>query len=268
MPEAINLVNEVIDQEHGDKSATTRRRMIAGTTALLGSWGLLNTGDAMAKLTGAGYRGPNTPENILNTAATAEVLATIVNTVGYERVALDDVTKANIAAAAREELVHYQVLTSSGVGAKPATTRIWVPDKVFADRESFLTALAVGDQIFCNAYLLGVTVFARPGGTSNARLARYAAEFMGVEAVHRALALQSLGRLGNDRAFVRFSQREETYPGAPNKGFTDIRDAAKQLQAAGFGFGAAGATPGRFYEFGDVSKRTPDPAGVNTRTPA
>jgi hypothetical protein len=268
MPDAINLVNDVIDQEHHDKSATTRRRMIAGTTALLGSWGLLNTGDAMAKLSGASYTGPNTPANILNTAATAEVLATIVNTVGYEQVGLDDVTKANIAAAAREELIHYQVLTSSGVGAKPATTRIWVPDKVFSSKREFLTALAVGDQIFCNAYLLGVTVFARPGGAANAKLARYAAEFMGVEAVHRALALQSLGRLGNDRGFVRFSQREEADPGVPRSGFTDIRDAAKQLQAAGFGFGAEGAAPGRFHEFADVSARTPDPAGVNTRAPA
>lgn len=266
MSDAINLVNEVIDHEHRDKPATTRRRMIAGTTALLGSWGLLGASDAMAKLSGPGYHGPNTPENILNTAATAEVLATIVNTVGYEQVGLDDVTKANVAAAAREELIHYQVLT--GVGAKAATQRIWVPDAVFSSKKSFLTALAVGDQIFCNAYLLGVTVFSRPGGSSNAKLARYAAEFMGVEAVHRALALQSLGRLGNDRAFVRFSQKEEAYPGIPRNGFTDIRDAAKQLQSAGFGFGAEGSKPGRFYEFGDVSKRTPNPDGVNTRTPA
>jgi hypothetical protein len=258
--DSINLVGEAIEEQHDHLPATTRRRLIAGTTGLLGAWGLLGTADALAVKRSS----PNTAEAILNTAATAEVLATIVNTVGAERVTLDATTKANIQAAAREELIHYEVLTSAGVGAKPATTRIWVPDGVFASQESLLQTLAVGDQIFCNAYLLGVTAFAR---ARQARLARYAAEFMGVEAVHRALALQSLGRLGNDRAFVRFAQAEEAFPGIPRKGFTDIRDAPKQLQAAGFGFGAQGATPGRFYDFAEVSRRTPDPKGVNTRVP-
>ena len=66
-----------------------------------------------------------------------------------------------------------------------------------------------------------------------------------------------------------YSQRE-TAQGAPNKnapGFTKIGVAASQLQAAGFGFGVEGAKPGRFYDFDSVSKRTPNPGGVNTRAP-
>jgi hypothetical protein len=150
--------------------------------------------------------------------------------------------------AAREELIHYQVLTSDAVGAKPVTTRIWVPNAVFASPEGLLTTLAVGDQIFINAYLLGLTVFARGGGLRGSRFARYLAEFMGVEAVHRALALQSLGRLGNDRAFMRFAQREQA-PGLPSTGqpgFYVITDAVAQLQAAGFGFGEQSGAPGAF----------------------
>jgi hypothetical protein len=39
---------------------------------------------------------------------------------------------------------------------------------------------------------------------------------MGVEAVHRALARQSLGKLGNDRIFMKYDQVEKA-PDAPNK---------------------------------------------------
>ena len=215
---------------------------------------------------------PNTPENIVNIAATAEVLATIVNTVGFERLGsqMDATTRANIEAAAREELIHYQVLTSNAVGAKEVTRRIWVPDAVFASREGLLNTLVAGDQIFINAYLLGITVFARAGGLAGSRFARIAAEFMGAEAVHRALALQSLGRLGNDRAFMLFGQVEES-PADPFRGtggFYRITDAVARLEKAGFGFGKQGSAAGAFYEFDEVSRRTPNPAGVITRTPS
>ena len=108
-----------------------------------------------------------------------------------------------------------------------------------------------GDQIFVNAYLIGTTSFAKRG---DATTARYTSEFMGVEAVHRALALQSLGQLGNDRAFMRYK-------------FTNINAAVKLLLNAGFGFGKEGAAPGAFYDFDEVSKRTPAPSGVNTLKP-
>jgi hypothetical protein len=217
---------------------------------------------------------PNTAANIANIAATAEVLATIVNTVGYEnadRLGIDATTKANLAAAAREELIHYQTLTSSAVGGKEVTKRIWVPNDALATKEGLLQTLVVGDQIFINAYLLGITVFARTGagvGSKGSQFARYLAEFMGTEAVHRALALQSLGRLGNDRAFMRFGQKEEA-PGLPSTGqpgFYEITGAVTQLEAAGFGFGKEGNKPGVFFEFDEVSARTPNPGWVNTRT--
>jgi len=269
MSEAMNFVNKVIDEENKDKSAHTRRQMVAGAGAVIGGLGLagIASGDAFAQ----GRNSPNTPENITTVAATAEVLATIVNTVGQERVPLDPVTFQNVRAAAIEEKIHYDVLTSDAVGGTPATKRIWVPNSVFASRENFLTTLVVGDQIFINAYLLGVTAFARAGALTGSRFARFAAEFMGAEAVHRALALQSLGRLGNDRVFMRFGGREEALglPTTGQAGFYDIRQAVTQLQAAGFGFGAEGSQPGAFYEYDEVSRRTPDIGFplVNTRQP-
>jgi len=158
------------------------------------------------------------------------------------------------------------VLTSKGVGGRPVTTKIWVPDAVFASREGLPSTLEVGDQIFINAHLIGTIEFGNRGSGAPAATT---AEFMGAEAVHRALARQSLGKLGNDRVFMRFSQREEALdaPNVGQKGFTRIETAVAQLQAAGFGVGAEVSAPGRFSSFDEVSKRTPDDPAINTRVP-
>ena len=263
MSETTRLAYQAIDEHYAEESAHTRRQLVAGAAATLGGMGLLGVlNDAEAATGRAAARDDNEPAKILAVAATAEVLATIVNTVGPERIRLDAVTKANVEAAARHELIHYEYL--SAVGAKALTKRICVPDAVFASQEPFLTTLAIGDQIFVNAYLLATTVFAPSG--RNSKLARITAEHMGVEAVHRALALQSLGRLGNDRAFMRFTQPEAAgVPGENLPGFRNIMTAVEHLQGAGFGFGEQGAGPGAFYEYDEVSKRTPNPAGVNIR---
>jgi hypothetical protein len=78
------------------------------------------------------------------------------------------------------------------------------------------------------------------------KFARYAAEIMGIESVHRALALQSLGKPGNDQAFASGSTPY----------FTNITKAVSLLQGAGFEFGAKGKGPGRFYEFDHIKKQT------------
>jgi hypothetical protein len=77
---------------------------------------------------------------------------------------------------------------------------------------------------------------------------------MGAEAVHRALALQSLGQLGNDRVFMKYK-------------FTNINHAPVVLQKKGFGFGKEGSAPGSFFDFDEVKKRVPNVAGVNTFKP-
>ena len=234
----------------------------------LGAVGMVAPGSASAHPKGpipfGDHKVRNDPATILAVATTAEVLATIVNTVGAEKVELDRVTRRNVRVAAREELVHYNVLVK--LGGKAITKRIWVPDAVFANATNLLSTLEVGDQIFVNAYLLGTLEF---GYRGQGALACIAAEFMGVEGVHRALARQSLGKLGNDRVFMKLDQRESA-PDAPNrgqKGFEKITTAVTQLQAAGFGFGAEGAKPGRFYDFNTVKERTPTDPDLNTFIP-
>lgn len=271
MSEFLQSVYASVDERHRDSPAATRRQLVGAAAAALGTMGMLGwVQEADAKLPKSKAAAPNTPQTILDVAATAEVLATIVNTIGTEQVDLDPVTFANVRAAAVEEKLHYETLTSSAVGGVPITKRIWIPDDVFANATSFLTTLVVGDQVFINAYLLAGTVFARAGGHTGSRFARYAAEFMGVEAVHRALALQSLGQLGNDRVFMKFGQKEEVegLPTSSQGGFYKITDAVTILESVGFGFGKPGSKAGAFYDYDAVAPRTPtaEEVGVNTLT--
>jgi len=272
MSETLNLVYETIDNQHAGESAATRRQIVAGVGATLGGMGLLGLVNEAEAAPARGAEHRESVESILNVAATAEVLATIANTVGAEVFAnqLDPVTLRNVRAAAREELVHYRVLRS--LGARELTKRIWIPNAAVASPRAFLSTLEVGDQVFVNAYLLATTIFAnrtRISAGRRGRLARIAAEFMGVEAVHRALARQSLGKLGNDRVFMRYSQPEGA-PDAPNRGAPGFRTVASHvayLQRLGFGFGRQGATPGAFYDFDVVSRRTPSDPSLNTFGP-
>ncbi|WP_026911619.1 ferritin-like domain-containing protein [Patulibacter minatonensis] len=275
MTDVTNHLYETIDAQNGDESAATRRGLVKGTAVALGSLGLMGlaTGTADAASTRAVKTADaNKIETIAAVAATAEILATIVNTVGAEKLAglLDATTLRNVQAAAQQEKNHYEVLTSKAIGGKAVTDTIYVPDEVFSSPQALLTTLAVGDQVFINAYLLATTVFARQGTITGSKLARYAAEIMGVEAVHRALALQSLGQLGNDRAYSKFAQREDT-PGLPTTGsggFYVITDAVTVLESAGFGFGKPGSKPGTAYKYDEVAARTPTVPGVNTLKPS
>jgi len=239
MSAALDSVARALPREVPER---TRRQFVGATAAVLGGVGLAGVLEREALAASPN----NDTQTILNVAATAEVLATIVNTIGFRCDIVEDaVTQRNIKAAAQEELAHYDVLV--GLGGVPATKRIWVPDTVFSSEEDLLNTLVVGDQIFVNAYLIGVAAFAK----KDPKLAAVPAEFMGAEAVHRALALQSLGKLGNDRIFMKVE-------------FFDILDAVTQLKAAGFGFGEKGARPGRFFHFDNVRRRTPTDPDVNT----
>ncbi len=282
MDDAVDQVYRVIDETNAEQPAATRRQMVAGAAAALGGLGLLGLpGVASANHVPTVISNKQRVDDvaagnvqtILNIATTAEVLATIVNTVGAVGSQAADGTRVGpvslprdgtqkISASAVQELGHYNVLKLNG--GQEVTERIWIPNAVFANATNFLTTLEVGDQIFVNAYLIAITSFGKAG---QGDLARVAAEFMGVEAVHRAFARDLRGVQGNDRMFMKFDQREEA-PGLPafaQRGFTEIEGAVAQLQAAGFGFGQQGASPGRFYDFRRVARDTPNPSFVNTR---
>lgn len=268
MSDVNNHIFDTIDRQNADKSAATRRQLVKGTAAAMGTMGLLGFATSQSATAAVRTGDANAVETIAAVAATAEVLATIVNTVGVEKLGnrMDAVTRRNVAAAAQQEKNHYELLTSSAVGGKEVTKTIYVPDSIFESPENLLGALVVGDQVFINAYLLATTVFARQGTLSGSKFARYTAEIMATEAVHRALALQSLGKLGNDRVYARFTTREEV-PGLPTTGkpgFFRILDAVAALESVGFGFGKPGSVQGTAYNYDEVAARTPSDPDVNT----
>ena len=266
MSDASHLEPEYPDPERG----ATRRQLVAGAAAAVGGAGLLVADEATA----AGARSSRHTQNsrqLMDVIATAEVAGVIINTLAYESAARlfprDEVTRRNFAAAARQDLLHYQALVSSELGAKPLTTRIWIPDAVLATRATLLETIEIASTVFINAYLLATTVFANRG---KAVLARVSAEFMGVEAVHRAVARQANGKPILDRAFMRYSQPEDS-PDSPIKGAPGFRTAighVRFFESLGFGFGREGSgRPGQLYEFDEVSKRTPEDPAVTTRSP-
>ncbi|QEC48201.1 hypothetical protein FSW04_11920 [Baekduia soli] len=84
MSDATNHLYDEIDRQNQHLPASSRRGLIKGTAASLAGMGLfgLMSASAEAKVS---TNDANKAENILAVAATAEVLATIVNTVGPEK---------------------------------------------------------------------------------------------------------------------------------------------------------------------------------------
>ncbi|MBA2545752.1 MAG: hypothetical protein H0V15_02645, partial [Solirubrobacterales bacterium] len=121
MSRSLDIAFNAIENANEDENGLTRRRLVTGAAATMGSMGLLGLAGNADKAMAA-----NDPQTILNVAATAEVLATIVNTVGGERLValnkrakargktIDKITLRNVQSAAREELIHYDVLKSLG----------------------------------------------------------------------------------------------------------------------------------------------------------
>lgn len=251
-------------------AAPTRRQLVAGAAATLGGTGLLGLADDASARARYSRHTQNSTQ-LMNVIATAEVAGVILNTLAYEQgarlFARDSVTQRNFGAAARQDLLHYEALISKDIGARPLTKRIWIPNAVLATRASILETIEIASTVFINAYLLATTVFAN---REKAVLARASAEFMGVEAVHRAVARQANGKPVNDRAFMRYSQPEDSED-SPIKGEPGFRTAlghVRFLEKLGFGFGREGTgQPGQFYEFDEVIKRTPEDPAVTTRSP-
>jgi hypothetical protein len=122
---------------------------------------------------------------------------------------------------------------------EPATTRFWIPDGFFGGADDALDlttvgqAVAAGEHLFVNTYLVGVTTFAAAGDST---YARYAAELAANESEHRLLGQTLAGaNPPNDLGFAQFE-------------FDRVSQIAAAAQTAGFGFGEQGTAAGRFYD--------------------
>ena len=246
--------------EQSSSSPSRRELLLAGGAGALGL-GLVAAPEAAAR---SGRRYSSSTREVLNVAATVEVLTTVVTTTALQKLTLPQAAVDTVGAASREELDHYNVLTGE-FGGRAFTHRVWIPDAVFSSPTSLFTTLVIGEQICINLYLVATTVWA---GNGLIDLARAGAELVGNEGVHRALARQALGLQPNDRSFMKYNQVDQADgPGRGMAGFTNAQGAIKSFEAAGVGFGRQGAKPGAFYDFNVVRQHTPNPSFVNTRRP-
>ena len=202
-----------------------------GTGALLAACGSSSSTTTSAPASSSGAE----IQKIIDAAATAEALAVTYLTAvvkmssGTPVAEFADVLKA----ANAEEYDHYKTLTST-LGAKPLTTKFWAPKGFFGSNLSgVFPTLELAETLFVNAYLIGITTFAKAG---KADLARYASEICGVEAEHLALARYAGGKLPNDLGFADYS-------------ITSIGGIVSALEGVGVGFGAQGSKPGEFVSF-------------------
>jgi hypothetical protein len=138
----------------------------------------------------------NMDQAILNAAATAEALATvmyyyiIITNQGIYRKGLtgNAPDKAYLVAGYEQELNHYNFLV--GAGAKPLALRFYFPTGMFMDPQVTMNTLITLEDAFIAAYLIGVRDF------STTALKVIAAQIMGVEAEHRVLGRTISADLG------------------------------------------------------------------------
>ena len=132
-------------------------------------------------------------QNILNAAATAEALATvmyynIINGPIYQTLSTNAPDQAYLVAGFEQELNHYNYLIKNG-GTALATT-FYFPTSMFTDPQITLNTLITLEDAFIAAYLIGI------GNFSTSSLRVLAGQILGVESEHRALGRVIANDLG------------------------------------------------------------------------
>lgn len=248
--EHLEFVEKVNEKRFSDP--VSRRRFMTGVVAAAGGAAGVS---ALAAGGSTAFAATSADVSDIDIAVTAEALAVtylgaVISGAYANATGTDAAVKTILQAAQYEEDVHYKVLTS--LGATPLTTTFTVPASSDPkDKTKALATIEIAENIFVGAYLAAVADFANEG---NWKYAQYAAEFMGVEAQHLALARFAQNESpANNQSFM-------TVGAGVNGGKTPINsvaDAATALKSLGF-IGGSG-TQVQFSEAGVAA-----PQGQNT----
>ena len=226
-----------IDLDRTGTERTTRRRMLgrAGTIAVAGAMvALTETGIAAAAVT----RGQSL-RDFLNFTVTPEqfgvtsITAAIRKAPGTPSEQFVPVLRA----AVTTEFRHVQALKA--IGAKPLTSKFWIPSAIFDGGVRLFTSLATLAAIEVSLYLVGITAFSV---RSNASEARLCAEPLGTESEHRVLARFAASQLGAPTA----PPNNVGFEAFPYKTTGQVR---KALTGLGIGYGKQSSAPGAFYKY-------------------
>jgi hypothetical protein len=226
-----------LDVDRTETEGTTRRRMLgrAGTMAVAGAMvPLTETGTAAAAV-----RGGHSLRRFLNFTVTQEKFGVTAVTEAIRKApgTPSEQFLPALRAIVTTEFTHVQALKN--IGAKPLTSKFWIPDAVFDGGVGLFMAFALVEAIEISLYLVGTNIFTVRSNTFGARLC---AEALGTEAEHRVLARFAASTLGapttppNNVGFEPF----------PYKTTAQVRDA---LMGLGIGYGKPSSAPGTFYEY-------------------
>jgi hypothetical protein len=180
--------------------------LVTGNVALLTFGGL--TGLSKASAQGGGSN-PDTTQDIINAAYTAEQLATTFYYLGLLAAQLDYLPNvsnpANLnyfQAALFQEYTHASIFASLGaVSIAGSTPMFYFPTGAFQNENTFFNVLDALETAFIGAYTAAVGSWAgdaplavsSTGSFTAPQLAKVAAQILGTEAEHRAL-----GRVANN----------------------------------------------------------------------
>jgi hypothetical protein len=226
-----------LDHDRAGMEGTTRRRM-------LGRAGALAIGGAMVPLAGTGsaaaaVRRGDSLRHFLNFTVTQEQFGVTAVTAAIQKApgTPSEQFLPVLRAAVTTEFTHVQALKA--IGARPLTSKFWIPDAVFDGGVGLFTSLAVVEAIEVSLYLVGITAFTV---RSNAFGARLCGEALGTEAEHRVLARFAASQLGAPTA----PPNNVGFEPFPYKTTRQVREA---LTGLGIGYGEQGSAPGAFYEY-------------------
>ena len=254
-PDELQYLDNVLE----DSKTSKHTRLGLLKTAAVGAAAVGVFGPASSALAAVSKRDGDSINTVVTTAVTAEALAVTVLTAAIKSSPGTKVAPfiPVLKSANYTEFRHFQVLGS--LGAKPLTTKFWIPNAALGAKNiNLFKTLEVAEMLFVNAYLIGITTFAK---AKQDKLARYAGEILGTEAEHRVLAryaesvINGLKHVPNNVGF-------ETYR------FKTMASIVGELEKAGFGFGKQGAAPGAFYDFPGSPLKTGTGSTVLAPSPA
>jgi hypothetical protein len=226
-----------LDHDRAVTEGTTRRRMLGvGALAVTGALvPLTGTGTAAAGVRG----GHHSLRHFLDFTVTQEQFGVTAVTAAIRKApgTQSEQFVPALRAVVTTEFTHVEALEA--IGAKPLTSKFWIPDAVFDGGVGLFTSLATVEAIEVSLYLVGVTTFTV---RRNAFGARLCAEALGTEAEHRVLARFAASQLGAPTAppnNVGF----EPFP------YKTTNQVIKALTGLGIGYGQQSSAPGAFYEY-------------------
>jgi len=253
-----------------ERAMVSHLRTRVGRSQFLMAAGAGIVAAAYPRAAGAQTTTPESVQDILNIAVTAEHLAVTLLTAAVQNATQLNLTGLLLAvtqAALVEEQLHADFLEANG--AKTLTDSFTVPDpKILTDQKTFLHTLAdTAEPLFIAAYMAAVREFT---DMKQPMLAKFAYQIGGTEAEHRAIVRAGLVVTGDMSGDPPNNKAFET------NALTTVGDATKALMSLGFigGTGQAATYPGRTAALaaagslvGAVTQTTPNstvPAGVTT----